>query len=258
MSVSIYDAAAGAIIQQIRMDLLANNLANINTAGFKEDKAVFRSYLSEETAAIATEETTTENTAAVQTVTTALPSDYVVTLDGIRTNFNGGLLMKTGNPLNFALQGSGFFCIQTPNGTEYTRNGSFTINDEGLLSTQDGLPVLGTGGTISIDKENVTIDSEGNIYTVESDGGEYLADTSVGQIKIVDFDEPYPLEKSGNGRFHLTDTSIAEKEAENCEVRQGYVEGSNVNPTRTMTEMIEVLRIYESYQKIIQAVGRHQ
>ena len=262
MSVSIYDAAAGAQLQQIRMEILANNLANINTAGFKEDKAVFRAYLPEETVMSSTEETTTEEPAegttieqgeAVLQIATTFPSDYIVTLDSVSTNFNDGMLTNTGNLLNFALQGDGFFCIQTPEGTEYTRNGSFTINDEGNLSTHDGFPVLGTGGAIMIDKERFTVDSEGNIYTVESDGGEYLADTSVGQMKIVDFDEPYPLAKGGNGRFYLTDPTIAEKPVENCEVRQGYIEGSNVNPILTMTEMIDVLRSFESYQKVIQA-----
>jgi flagellar basal-body rod protein FlgF len=268
MTISIYEAAAGAMNQQLRMEILANNLANINTAGFKEDKAVFRAYLPQEArtilvepaaAATAVEEAVSEGTGSeigepFMTISTGMPSNYIVTLDGTATNFNEGIPMKTGNPLNFALQGSGFFCVQTPGGTQYTRNGSFTVNEQGLLSTQDGFPVLGTGGTITIDKENFTVDAAGNICTVNAEGGEYRADNSVGQLKVVDFDEPDVLIKAGNGLFDLKDLAIGEKPAENCEVRQGYVEGSNVNPVGTMTEMIEVLRTYESYQKVIQAL----
>jgi flagellar basal-body rod protein FlgG len=254
MTVSMYDAAAGALIQQIRLDILANNLSNINTVGFKEDKAVFQTFLPD-TLGTPTgqpaEEGASENE---EQVLSPFPEDYAVNFEGAATNFTAGRLKHTGNPLDFALQGNGFFCIQTDEGTQYTRKGSFTINDEGLLSTQDGLPVLGTGGSIRLTEANFSVDSAGGIYTVDAEGGMYVDETVIAQIKVVDFDEPYPLKKEGDTRFSLGGPGIEEKEALDYEIRQGYVEDSNVDPMRTMTEMIEVLRHFEAYQKVIQAV----
>jgi flagellar basal-body rod protein FlgG len=114
-----------------------------------------------------------------------------------------------------------------------------------VLVTQEGLPVLGKGGEIKIDGKNIVVDGKGNVSV---DG------TPVDTIKIVDFPQTYVLEKAGNSLFTLTDSSIAENKAEKVEIQQRCVEFSNVEAIRVMTEMIEALRGYESYQKIIQSI----
>jgi flagellar basal-body rod protein FlgG len=151
-------------------------------------------------------------------------------------------MKHTGNPFDLALEGDGFFCIKTEQGTQYTRNGNFSLDQDGMLVTMDGLPVLGEGGPINIEGDTFTVGVKGNISV---DGN--LVDT----IKIVGFEKPDALEKTENSLFAIADKNEVESKAENTGVSQGFIELSNVNAIRMMTEMIEVLRGYESYQKAI-------
>lgn len=246
MTDALYVATSGALVQQIRLEILANNLANSNTAGFKEDEAVFTAYLNN--ALTAPGEPPLPGTNYSQTgppLPLTTPADYLVTLENIQTDFSSGPAKYTGNPLDLTLQGNGFFSVQGPGKTLYTRKGSLTINREGLLSTQDGLPIIGDRGPIRLDGPNFTIDQEGNIL---------VAGAAVDRIKVVDFPQPYSLTKVGDTLFALEDVTVEATKPERMELMQGYVEGSNVDAVRTMTEMIEVLRAYESYQKVIQSV----
>ena len=224
---AMYAASAGAFNNQQRLDVLANNLANINTPGFKQDNLVFR-------VPVGTEKEGDSQTDYLQGPSAAMAR-------GAWTDFSQGILRQTDNPLDLALDGKGFFCIQTPGGTRYTRNGSFTINGDGVLATKDGHPVLGKGGEIKIDGANVSVDEEGNVSV---DGSE------VGTLKVVSVSQPESLKKMGNTLF--ASGGSAEKEAEGFKIREGYVETSNVNAIRAMTEMIDISRSYESYQKVIQ------
>ena len=231
MSGAIALVAAGGMFYEKKLDVLANNLSNINTLGFKRDQAFRLSALKEN---------------SVQTsISGKSQNSFSILPFGTRTDFSPGPLKHTGNVLDLALNGNGFFCIETPEGTQYTRKGNFTLNKSGVLVTHEGLPVLGEGGAIEIDGKNIVVDGKGNVSV---DGN------PVDTIKIVDFPQSYVLEKAGNSLFTLTDSSIAENKAEEVEVQQGCVEFSNVEAIRVMTEMIEVLRGYESYQKIIQSI----
>ncbi|MDL1962754.1 MAG: flagellar basal-body rod protein FlgF [Deltaproteobacteria bacterium] len=231
MNGAIHLVAAGGIFYEKKLDVLANNLSNINTVGFKKDQAFRLSALKENP-----EQTSISGKS--QNLFSILPF-------GTRTDFSPGSLQHTENALDLALNGNGFFCIKTPEAIQYTRKGNFTLNENGVLVTQEGLPVLGEGGEIKIDGKNIVVDAQGNVSV---DG------TTVDTIKIVDFPQTYVLEKAGNSLFTLTDSSIAENKAEGVEVQQGFVEFSNVDAIRMMTEMIEVLRGYESYQKVIQNI----
>jgi len=224
---AMYAASAGAFKNQQRLDVLSNNLANINTPGFKQDKLVFR-------VPVGAEKEGDSHTDHLQGPSAAMAR-------GAWTDFSQGVLRHTGNSLDLALDGKGFFCIQTPEGTRYTRNGSFTINGDGVLATKDGLPVLGKGGEIKIDGRNVSVDEEGNVSV---DGNE------VGTLKVVSVPQPASLKKMGNTLF--ASAGADEKEAEGFKIREGYIESSNVNAIRAMTEMIDISRSYESYQKTIQ------
>ena len=164
---------------------------------------------------------------------------------GTTTDFSPGPLKKTDNPFDLAQEGNGFFCVQTPEGIRYTRSGHFTLDSQGLLVTQEGYTVIGDGGEISIDGQSFTVDIHGNIYV---DGAQ------VDKLRVVEFADPLVLEKVGDTLFAATDPDAIPENPEMIHVRQGFLELSNVDPVRMMTEMIEVLRGYESYQKAIRAL----
>ena len=222
---------AGEMCYEKKLAVLANNISNVNTVGFKADQAFRLSDLNgnPEKSSISGKQ---------QILFPILPF-------GTTTDFSSGPVKHTGNALDLALEGNGFFCIKTPEGVQYTRKGNFTLNEKGLLVTQEGLPVLGERGEIEINGKDFVVDGQGNVAV---DGNQ------VDTIKIVDFPQPYTLKKGGNSLFTLTDPDIAKNKAERVEVRQGFVEFSNVDAIKMMTEMIEVLRGYETYQKIIQSL----
>ena len=229
MSGIIYKAGAGAILQQIRMETYANNLANVNTIGFKADQPVFRFDPPEIPA------DTADNTPRLSPY--ALPLEYV-------TNFEAGPMRQTGSPLDVAIVGKGFFEVQTPDGLQYTRNGSLSINAEGELSTSEGWPVMGQGGAISIEGSRVEINEEGQVV-VDGD--------VVGILKVVDFADTSGLKKTGNSLFKDDGAGAGMKTAGGYRIAQGTLESSNVDAIRTMTEIIETLRVFETYQKVIRS-----
>jgi flagellar basal-body rod protein FlgG len=214
----------------MRLEMLANNVANINTVGYKGEKAVFR--VPEETAP--EEETPPED--RMQPLSPYAPPFSTM------VDFSPGAIQQTGNPLDVALDGEGFFNIQTPDGVQYTRQGSFTLDSDGVLVTQDGYPVLGEGGEITIENGRVEIDATGGVFV---DGDE------VGRLEVTGFTDNGSLEKAGNGRFVATDPALVGDRPENTTLEQGYLESANVNPVRAMTEMIETSRAFEAYQKVI-------
>lgn len=224
---AMYAASVGAFGNQQKLDVLANNLANINTPGFKQDRLIFR---------VPVEEENPSSVSSVQGAPPPIPS-------GAMTDFSQGILRHTDNALDVALDGDGFFCVQTPQGTCYTRNGSFGINENGVLATEEGLPVMGSGGEVQISGSNIHIDEDGNVF---EDGNQ------VGTLKIVTVSKPEFLKKMGNTLFSLDGSETAQDMTEGFKVRQGYVETSNVNSISAMTEMIDVSRGFEAYQKIIQ------
>ncbi len=236
MSGDLYLLSAGALLQQMRMDTISNNLANVSTTGYKQDKIVFRN--NPELPAPETELTPLP-------ITDQVISPYTPPMEQV-LDFTQGPLQKTDNPLDVAIEGRGFFKIETPQGIRYTRRGSFVINEKGVLSTPEGYPVLGQGGPITIDQGKVVIHHDG---TVTVNGEES------GQLEIVDFSQPYELKRQGETLFAPTnDSSITEMPADGATISQGFVEGSNVEAIREMTEMIETLRVFEAYQKVIRSV----
>ena len=232
MSGGMYLAAAGALVQQLRLEVLANNVANINTVGFKGEQSVFQ--IPEESK----NQTIETSLEGIQTLSPYAPP-YTTT-----TDFSQGALQPTGNTLDVAVSGDGFFSIQTPVGVQYTRQGNFTRNAQGVLITPDGYPVLGEGGEITLEEGIVKIDLEGNVYV---DGDE------VGRLQITDFLNRGVLKKAGEGRFVALRQDAAGQRPEKTTLRQGYIETSNVNPVRAMTEMIETSRMFEAYQKVIKS-----
>lgn len=232
MSGGMYLAAAGALVQQLRLEVLANNVANISTIGYKGDRSIFQ--IPEETEP-QTFETSIEG---IQSLSPYAPPFSTV------TDFSQGAIRQTGNPLDVAINGDGFFSIQTPDGVQYTRQGNFTLNSEGVLITPDGYPVLGEGGEITLEEGTVEIDLQGGVYV---DGDE------VGRLQVTGVSNPETLTKAGNGRFVGSEATTVGERPENSTLSQGYLETANVNPVQAMTEMIETSRAFEAYQKVIQS-----
>ncbi len=243
MSGEIYMAAVGALAYEKRLQIISNNLANSNTVGYKQDHGQFQI---SDLSAIPNE--SNQNSDELN----ASQADLFWNQFKVYTDHSNGSLKSTGNDLDLALVGKGFFCVQTPDGTHYTRKGDFTLNADGVLVTGSGWPVLGEGGEISVDStenpnqhKKFSVDEEGNISV---DGNQ------IGSLRLVDFPQPYNLTKVGEALFKLSDPGSGDTPAEDIRVSQGFIELSNVDAVKMMTEMIEVLRGYESYQKIIRSV----
>lgn len=212
-------------VLQKRMDTTANNLANMTTAGFKVEHLVTRE-ISEKPA-----------TAADNPTDIAFADAWMLQRD-----FSPGSLERTGNPLDFAIEGEGFFAIQTPGGEAFTRDGRFQLDEQGRVVTRNGDPVLGDGGPI-------TIDPLGGPISVSREGSITQDGTVVGTLRVSNFATPAALEKIGSNLWRATDEQP--QAATNSRVVSGFVEGSNVNAVLELTEMIEISRAYTSVAKMI-------
>jgi flagellar basal-body rod protein FlgG len=252
MSGDIYMAAAGALATERKLDLIANNLANINTAGFKRDIGQFK-YAAPDNPLLLPENydeiDDLPQVSAYDLAAEALWMEFRTV-----TDFSSGKYSRTGNTLDVAINGPGFFTIQTPEGLRYTRSGDFTIDAEGVLTTKDGHPVMGTGGEIKLPQR--TGQSGPETVGIDSKGGVTVGTTSVGELQIVDFGDLSLLKKMGNSLFAAPEPGPGFVEAQDYSISQGFLELSNVDSVKMMTEMIEVLRGYEAYQKVIQSIDK--
>jgi len=214
MNVGYFYAVRGAIKQDQRMDCISNNLANANTTGFKQDKIDFEDFL----------------------------------INSNKSDFSQGPVKLTERELDVALQGPGFFKVQTPNGIGYTRDGSFHLDDQGNLVNGQGYPVLGEGGQIKVGQVRgpIVIDSKGNIRAGESE---------LGRLAMVDLEDKSQL-KSDGACIYVWDGQgqAQEVEALDCETVQGHLEESNVKVVLEMANMIECSRAFEAHLKAIQSM----
>ena len=243
MSGEIYMAAVGALAYEKRLQIISNNLANSNTVGYKQDHGQFQIFDLSGLPAESTLNGDQLNTSQ---------SDLFWNQFKVYTDHSGGSLKSTGNDFDLALVGKGFFCVQTPDGIHYTRKGDFTLNTEGVLVTRNGWPVLGESGEISVDGEsNPNLHKK---FSVDQEGNLSVDGKQVDSLRLVDFPQPYNLIKMGDALFKTEDSGSGEIQAADAKVSQGFIELSNVDAVKMMTEMIEVLRGYESYQKIIRSV----
>lgn len=221
MENSIYIGLSRQMALRAQMDLIANNVANMSTPGYRSQNMVFEEYVKDPR---------------------GNPSEPIsmVSSYGQYQNTQAGPLTQTGAPLDVALQGPGYFGIQTNDGVMYSRAGNFQINAQGELTTGSGQLVAGAGGgtiTIPSDAKEITITKTGSIST---DQGQ------VGQLMIKEFDNLQALEAMGNGLYKAPDDGA---DATETEVIQGMLEGSNVTPVLEMTRMIDVLRAYQMTYK---------
>jgi flagellar basal-body rod protein FlgG len=245
MTGEIYMAATGALAYEKRLGILSNNLANVNTVGFKQDKSRFQKYFLTELSQ------NKLNRAAGGKPSQA--SSFWFRMSTY-TDLTPGPMRETGNRFDLAINGNGFFCVQTPRGIQYTRRGDFGINAEGTMVTQEGWPVLGEGGEITIESEADVSDPQRHEFIVDDQGNVAVDGNTVGKLRIVDFADADALKKIGDTYFRPRAATMAGTEATDYRISQGMLEHSNVNAVKMMTELIEVHRGYESYQKIIRSV----
>ena len=203
----------GSLQQQKRLEVIANNIANTSTAGYKRDESHFSDFVSQST----------------------------------YTHFGQGSVRRTDNPLDVALQGDGYLRVQSDEGVVYTRAGNLTLDTENTLVTQEGWPVLGKSGPIQVKNSNVRIDPSGQVFDMEDDQ-ENLVDS----LDVAVFPKETRLMKAKHGYIKPVKEGNEPLEAENCSVQQGALEGANFNVVEEMTRMVETMRAFEAYQKASQ------
>ena len=216
----------GAEILESRLSVISNTVANLKTPGFKRQRVTFEEYF-------LTQIDKTRRTAKGEVMT---------------QDFSRGTMRETGNPFDFAIEGEGFFVVQTPQGVRYTRAGNFTLNGQNQLVTQQGYLVLGGGGPIQL------VDTTGKGIWLSNDGRFYLDETDVADIEVVTFPEIQGLKRIGANLWEATQASGTPQPEENARIRQGFIEESNSNPLEAMINLIDLYREYESIQRALKTV----
>ncbi len=241
MNRAIYPILSGALAQERQMQVFANNMANVNTAGFKQDDQAFKSVMAQ--VQVATPVLAHPAGFAQQIgVHPSGPAERVfVAPNAVHTSFEAGRIRITGNPLDAAIQGSGFFEVKTPQGLRYTRSGMFSLDSQRRLVTNLGYPVMGTKGEIKVPPGTIQVSTQGAIHV---DG------QAVATLKVMDFPVDHMPQKHFEGLF----ASDAAQSAKNPQVQGGHIEESNVNSIGEMVKMIQGMRNYESSQKLIQTL----
>lgn len=224
METPIYIALSRQMALRQQMDVVANNIANASTTGFKAEMTIMSEV--------------------------ALPAERGVKLSYVQDfatarDFSPGAMHATGNDLDLAVQGNGFFSVQTPDGVRYTRVGHFQLDANGTLVTPQGYPVMAGGSSVTIDPDDgpVLIAEDGSISTDRATGGQQQQ--VLGKIDLVDFADRNTLEPAPDGVFVAKATPVPAT----GKIAQGMLEDSNVRPILEMTNLIEVTRTYQAMQR---------
>ncbi len=224
----IYLASMGMTPLIDKQDQIANNLANIQTTGFKQSGSFLKAYEkylnNDQKQPFANAEIKTDQT-------------YI--------DYSPGTMQKTDSPLDVYIQGNGFLTMMTASGIRYSRNGNLSIDSDGFIVSGDGAKVMGTQGYIKIDKK---------LPIQISETGEILQNgSSLGKLRIADFKKPYQMLREGNGYMRPSSIEGTVGEASNYSIKQGFLEASNVNVVQNMVNMIATYRNYEADQKAVNA-----
>jgi len=220
MSSGIYLATAGAVAQSEALDTTANNIANASTAGFRADRVTFKQALDKAKSA----------------------DTAVVAHAGTRVDTQPGTLQATENPLDCALEGEGYFAINTKDGTRYSRAGNFQLDAERNLVTAEGNAVRGDGGA------KITIPPDAQVLSIGADGSVSADGVTVGKLELAKFD-PKQLRREGNTLYSAAGKPQA---GDPPKVHSGMLESSNVNIVRGVVDLVKTSRTYESLMKVIQ------
>ena len=227
-----------AILER-QLDVVANNVANVNTAGYKADHSLFEEYLSS---------SSREDNFRGRDQRVSYVQDR-----GTYRDFSQGASDQTKNPLDVAVDGGGFLVVQTQAGERYTRDGGLHINSAGQLVTIGGNQVTGTGGPIVFQPtdHDISISPDGTITVQE---GANRTDSIRGKLRLVNFADAQQLLKEGNNLYAPGEGATAQPDTKS-KVQQGFIEKSNVNAVAEMSNMIEVTRAYTQISNLLQEQG---
>ncbi len=226
MENTLYIAASRQTALRRQLEIVANNMANMNTGGFKADSGLFTEYLNGERRA--------DRVSMVNDM-------------GIKRDTSAGPLTDTGNPLDLAIEGDGYFMVQTEQGIAYTRAGSFRLNQDGEIVSGEGNPLVG------LDQAPFVVPPEAGPIQISHDGVITAGDEQIGIIDLVRFDRQQEMKRLGGA---LLQTEEAPLPVEEGKIHQGMLEGSNVQPIVEITRMIEIQRAYESTSRLVERQGQ--
>ncbi|MEI6106369.1 MAG: flagellar basal-body rod protein FlgG [Opitutae bacterium] len=247
MNLSLYSAATGMESQQLNLNTIANNLANVNTTGFKRSKIEFQDLLYQKPS-----KSSGADSGGGNLVATGIEVGNGARVSSTSKVFTQGQLNSTGEKLDLAIQGDGFFEVQRPDGTiGYTRDGTFKRNASGTVVTSDGLPILSGFQPIPSDVTSVSVAENGQV-TIQTPSG-----SSSFRLTLTRFANPSGLRSMGGNLYQETAASGAPESGQPAEqsfgsIMQGYTEGSNVNIVEEMVNLIVAQRAYEINSKSIQ------
>lgn len=231
MNNAIYAAVLGTRIESFRLDVVANNIANAGTPGYKSETPSFLSHLD-----YLSRPEYDASRKALKDV-----SKYFSTT----SRFTAGPVRYTGRETDLAIEGEGFFVLETPRGEAYTRAGNFHVDAEGNLVNSAGYPILGEGGPITVDPSEV--------FIVTEEGAVFSGSDQVDVLRVVDFNNAGGLKKLA-GNVFINPGSAAQKPEPRFSIVQNALEGSNVNVMRQMTAMVSAGRRFEAYTRVIRLV----
>ena len=260
----LYTGASAMAARTHEMDVISNNLANVNTTGYKKDEAIYKAFPEMLLRRINDDGVRTFPLGSYDKRPVIFKLGTGVEINEVYTYKSQASLKATENPLDFALEGKGYFVVQTPQGERFTRNGNWVIDKENRLVTKAGLPVLGEKGPIYIQHHNFTVNDLGEIYvnkalTDPQDRPVQMLENGFEEVefldtlKIMEFPFERYLKKIGTSQFEKTQESGEPVlvSGNGLKVKQGFLELSNVNAIKEMVKMIEVHRAYEASQKTI-------
>lgn len=244
-----YTAGTGMLVQRDRMEVLANNLTNVDTAGYKSDSLISSTFQD-----MMIERLNDPAIVSTSNIVGALGTGTHI--EQVYTLFGQGNIEETSRTCDMALEGDGFFTVSTPDGDRYTRDGSFSVSSTGYLVTSEGLYVQGQNGRINVGGDDFRVDEQGNIY---------VGDTLTDRLSIVSFTDNAGLRKDGSNLYERV--SGVMQNAADAKVVQGSLESSNVDTAEELTRMMSMSKSYqinqrvlgmvdESLQKAVNEVGR--
>ena len=261
MSKPLWPAMSGAIARDHEVEVIANNLANVNTAGFKKDQVTFREYLSKNESENITEDIPRSPIKDKDLYPLDGKDQSFVVVAGTHIKHSQGALKVTDNPLDVAITGDGFFEVSTPNGIRYTRSGAFKMSGaSGLLTTAEGHPVLTASANpnSAADPASRYIQIAGREGPINiNDQGEiYIGEEQVGKLSVIDFENKNNIRKTGGVLMENKDATRSPASlAKNFSVKQGMLEMGNVNPVEEISNLIRANRMFEQDLKAMKTVN---
>lgn len=263
----VYTGASGMIAQLDNINTIANNLANVNTTSYKREVTLFKAFPEMLARRVNDDGVVTFPLGSYDRAPIVGKFGTGVEVNEVQTIFEQGSLKQTENLFDLALEGEGFFVVETPEGHRLTRNGTFKITHDNYLVTKEGFRVLGEKGYIRVKIGNFRVDKQGNILVdprhdpavlnefVATDRSDIMDQIVIDRLLIVNVEFPRYLKKEGHSYYSVTELSGEAKVVDGekrPKVHQGFLEMANVNPVVEMVRMISAERVYEANSKVIQ------